>query len=284
MLKDSLKVVKKLILISGIAGFMIFIDLSDVNAATLRAGVSKINITKDNPTGPVNDPIYAKALVLFDGKTKAVIITMDIVYVEDEFIIKIRDRIRNELKIEGNNVMVNASHNHWDNEQVAEDYLDRTVKAVKEASLNMVPVRVGAGSGIEKRITMNRRLILTNGKEWTIRRATPEPEDENVKAIAEPFDPEIGLLRIDKADGKPLAVLYTFADHNYTGVPNRGATAGFPGFASKVIEENLGNGAIALYMQGCAGDVTPVLYKDVNAPGSAGRLHPAKRRDLRRHA
>ena len=87
---------------------------------------------------------------------------------------------------------------------------------------------------------MNRRLLLTNGKEWTIRRATPEPQDNMVKGIADAFDPEIGILRIDRTDGKPLAVLFTFADHNYTGVPNRGATAGFPGFASKVIEENLG--------------------------------------------
>ena len=266
MLKDALKTTKRLFRLTALAAFIVFSDYSVISAPTLKAGVSRISITRDNPTELVNDPLYAKALVLDDGKTKAVIITMDVVYVEDEFLLKIRDRIQNELKIDGNNVMVNASHDHWENDQVAEDYLDRTVRAVKEASQNMVPVKIGAGTGMEKRITMNRRLILTNGKEWTIRRATPEPEDEKVKEIAEPFDPEIGILRIDKTDGKPLAVLYNFAGHVYTGVPNRGATASYPGFASKVIEENLGNGAIALFMQGCGGDVTPVLYKDVNAP------------------
>ena len=240
--------------------------LQEINSAPLRAGVSKINITKDKPTELVHDPLYAKALVLDDGKTKAVIITMDIINISIDDLSEIRARIQNELKINGNNVMINASHNHWVNDQLAEDYVDRTVKAVKEAVQNMVPVKVGGGAGIEKRITMNRRLLLTNGKEWTIRRATPEPQDEMVKGIAEAFDPEIGILRIDKTDGKPLAVLFTFADHNYTGVPNRGATAGFPGFASKVIEENLGNGAVALFMQGAAGDITPILYKDVNAP------------------
>jgi hypothetical protein len=238
----------------------------ETSAAGLKAGVSKVNITKENLTGPVNDSLYAKALVIDDGKTKAVIITMDVVYVEEDFVSGLRERIQKELGINGNNVMVNASHNHWENDQVAEDYLDKTFLAVKKASRNMVPAKLGAGSAIEKRITMNRRLILNNGGVWTIRRATPEPQDDMVKGIAEPFDPEIGILRVDRSDGKPLAVLYTFADHNYTGVPSRATTAGFPGFASKVIESNLGNGAIALFMQGCAGDVTPVLYKDVNAP------------------
>ena len=41
------------------------------------------------------------------------------------------------------------------------------------------------------------------------------------------------------------------------------------GFASRVIEDVLGDGAVALFLQGCAGDVNPVLYKDVNHPRDA---------------
>ncbi len=265
-MKENSCVRKKLMILFALTLTVLLIYSQGVNGASLRAGVSKVNITRDNPTELVNDPLYARALVLDDGNTKAVVITMDIINISFTDLPVIRTRIQNELKINGNNVMINASHNHWVNDQLAEDYIDRTVNAVKEAFLNMVPVRVGGGAGSENRITMNRRLILKNGKEWTIRRATPEPEDEMVEGIAEPFDPEIGILRLDRINGKPLAVLFTFAGHNYTGVPNRGATAGFPGFASKVIEENLGNGAVALFMQGAAGDITPVVYKDVNTP------------------
>lgn len=252
-------------------GFFLTVSLTLLTSYTalgagIRAGVSKTSITRDNPTELVNDPLYARALVLDDGKTKVVIISLDIIEISFTSVDEIKTLIEKELKINRDNVIINVSHNHWVNDQLAEDYLVRAFKAVKEASQKMVPVSIGAGAGIEKRITMNRRLILTNGKEWTIRRATPEPEDDLVSGIAEPFDPEIGILRIDKTDGKPLAVLYTFACHNYTGIPNRQATAGFPGFASKVIEETLGNNAVALYMQGAAGDITPVLYKDVNTP------------------
>ncbi len=265
-MKNELLTGIRIVQTAVISAVMLLFSFQEAASAPLRAGVARVNITKDRPTERVNDPLYAKVLVLDNGTVKAVVITMDIGNITIPAMTEIRNGIQNELKINGNNVMINASHNHWVNDQLAEDYIARTIKGVGEAARKMVPVRVGGGAGIEKRISMNRRLLLTNGKEWTIRRATPEPEDEMVKGIAEPFDPEIGILRIDKTDGSPLAVIYTFANHNYTGVPNRGATAGFPGFASKVIEENLGNGAIALYMQGAAGDITPIVYKDVNAP------------------
>ena len=75
----------------------------------------------------------------------------------------------------------------------------------------------------------NRRLKLKNGKEWTIRHANPLPPDEEVIGIG-PIDPEIGILRLTRKDGKTLAVVYNFACHPYQGVPNKVPTADFPGF------------------------------------------------------
>lgn len=266
IMKKKLLKERKFIYTALIAVALSLLSFQSAECGSLRAGVAKANITKDRPTGLVNDPLFARALVLNDGRNKVVIITMDIVNIPFPAITQIRYGIQNELGIDSNHVIVNASHNHWVNDQLADDYIIRTINMVKEAARKMVPVKVGGGSGNESRITMNRRLTLKNGKEWTIRRATPEPQDEMIKEIAGTFDPEIGILRIDRTDGRPLAVLFTFADHNYTGVPNRGTTAGFPGFASKIIEDDLGNGAIAMFMQGAAGDITPVIYKDVNAP------------------
>lgn len=242
------------------------LSIRKTEAAPLLAGVSKVNITKDNPTELINDPLYVKALVINDGSTQVVFVTMDIINLEPSAIAEIRSHIRKELKVDSENVIFSAAHNHWVKNQLAENYLERTIQAIKEASENMVPVRVGAGTGLEERITMNRRILLNNGKEWTIRRATPDPPEELVKGISNAYDPEIGILRVDRTDGKPLAVLYNFATHPYTGVPNRGVTASLPGFASKIIEDILGDGVVALFTNGAAGDITPVLYKDVNMP------------------
>ncbi len=55
-------------------------------------------------------------------------------------------------------------------------------------------------------------------------------------------------------------------------MPSGGNTADIIGFASQVIEDNLSEGTIALFLQGCGGDINPVLYKDVDHPRNAEPL------------
>src|SRR6185436_13100033 len=53
------------------------------------------------------------------------------------------------------------------------------------------------------------------------------------------------------------------------GVAGGENTADLTGFASRVIEDNLSPGTVALFVQGCAGDINPALYKDVDKPRDA---------------
>ena len=73
---------------------------------------------------------------------------------------------------------------------------------------------------------MNRRLRMKDDTQWTIRRTTPSPKDADVAGLG-PVDPQIGLLRVDTAAGKPLALLYNFACHAYCGTPGGGIGADF---------------------------------------------------------
>jgi hypothetical protein len=239
-------------------------------AASLWAGVARVDIT-DYEAGPVNDPLYVKALVLKDAVTTVAIVTLDAValaeigHIRNDYLATVRTQLQRELQIPPTQVLVNASHCHG---VVCTDVAPRTVQAVREARQNLVPVRVGAGSGHEDRIMENRRLRLKNGKEADVRHAYALPPDEDVVGVG-PVDPQIGVLRLDREDGRTLAVLYTFACHPIQGVPNGGNTADITGFASTVIEDTLGAGATALFLQGCAGDINPVLYKDVDHPRDA---------------
>jgi len=246
------------------------LGLSRAEAGSLRAGAAARNITTDTPTQIIHDPLYAKALVVDDGSTKAVIVSTDLGQASQALVASVRRRVREGLGIDEDNVLVNASHNHYAGGQTAKDLVERIVEAISEAAATMVPVRIGVGTGHEDRITMNRRLRLKNGKHWTIRRANPSPQDSEVAGLG-PLDPEIGILRVDTMAGEPLAVVYNFAGHAYGGVPNGGVTADFPGFASSVIEEAM-DGAVALFLQGAAGDVTPIRYKDFDAPPPTERL------------
>jgi hypothetical protein len=72
--------------------------------------------------------------------------------------------------------------------------------------------------------------------------------------------------------GTPLAVIYNFACHPIQGVPSGANTADITGLASTVIEDNLGGGAMALFLQGCGGDINPVFYKHVDQPRDAVSL------------
>ncbi len=239
----------------------------------LRAGVARVDIT-DYAAGPVNDPLYVKALVLAGGGLTVAIITVDAValgeigHIGNDYLPAVRERLRAELCIEPQNVVVNASHCHG---VVCADVAERTVQAVARASQNMVPVRVGSGTGYERRIMQNRRLRLRDGREADVRHAYPLPPDDEVVGIG-PVDPEIGILRIDRLDGRPLAVVFNFACHPIQGVPGGGNTADISGFACRAIERGLGQDAVALFVQGCAGDINPVLYKDVDRPRDAEPL------------
>lgn len=237
---------------------------------TLTAGVGRVEIT-DHAAGPVNDPSYVKALAVSDGTTTAVIVTVDAVAIgeigriSNTYLPSVRAELRKD-GIAPENILVNASHCH---SVVRGDTDQLTVQAVREAMAAMVPVRVGTGRGHEDRIMENRRLKMKDGSEVDMRRAYSMPNDDDVAAVG-PVDPEIGLLRLDRLDGTPLALLYNFACHPIHGVPSGGNTADFPGFASKAIEQNLGENVMAFFVQGCAGDINPAMYKTVH------QLHDAE--------
>ncbi|MFM7925627.1 MAG: hypothetical protein ACKPJJ_35860, partial [Planctomycetaceae bacterium] len=231
----------------------------------LLAGTGRAEISEKSV--PQNDPLYVKALVLKQGDQTAVLITLDAVsiggigHVPDTWLPAVRQTLQQTLGIPPQSIFANASHCHG---VVCRDVLERTVEAVTAAWKGLQPVQAGAGVGQEVRIMENRRLQLADGSEADVRRAYSMPWDDEVTGIG-PVDPEIGLLQLNRLDGTPLAVVYNFACHPIHGVPAGVSTADFPGYASAVIEETLGHGVLAFFVQGCAGDINPATYKDVSA-------------------
>lgn len=241
--------------------------------AGLSAGIAKVEIT-DRTAGPVNDPCFAKALLLKDGDTVAVLVTIDAVAIGgigrigNGFLATVRNQLEKEAGIPSGNIIVNASHCHG---VIRADTAQLVIELVKAGMKNLVPVRVGTGTGHEDRISENRRLKMKDGSEVDMRRAYSLPRDEDVASVG-PIDPQIGLLRLDREDGSPFAVVYNFACHPIMNPPSKGSSADYPGFASKVIEDALGGGAMAFFIQGCGGDINPLRYKDVSRPADAEPL------------
>src|SRR5688500_3188881 len=133
--------------------------------AELQAGVARVEIT-DRDAGPVNDPSFVKALVLKNGGTVAVIVTVDAVAIGEigrignSYLASVRAQLEKELGVPPTSVLINASHCH---SVVRADTDALTVRAVNEAWKAMVPVKAGAGTGYEDRISENRRLKMKDG-------------------------------------------------------------------------------------------------------------------------
>jgi len=241
--------------------------------SSLRAGTARREITTQDTKRNVIDPLYVKVLLLDDGKKQVAIIAMDALAIggigdlSDDFLPTLRTRIETELHIPASHVLVNASHTHPPGKILRDEgeVIKSTFDAVNEALQNLVPVKIGCGAGMEDRISMNRNLTLKSGKHWTIRHANPCPPDEDVVSVG-PIDPEIGIVRVDRLDGTPLALVYNFAVHLLFADPQASVTANIPGVASKIIEETLGNGALAFFLQGAAGDIIDVGFKDFEKP------------------
>ncbi len=252
-----------------LAAIILCLFIVPLSADEILGGVAKVDITRPGEDAGEN-PLWAKALVLSKGDTHVVIVTVDAVAIaeigsiRDPYLANVRSKLEKSIGVSPESIIVNASHCHG---IVAEDVEARTIAAVTKAWESRVPVKTGVGSGSEDGISINRRLHLKNGKQSDVRHAYALPNDDEVASVG-PIDPEIGILRIDRVDdGLPLALVYNFACHPIMGIPSGGNTADLSGFASNVIEASLGDGnAVALFVQGCGGDINPVLYKSVTRP------------------
>ena len=270
---------------------------------TIRAGVGRVEITcRDSGTWEdlltdkvkrhippdylkqelrISDPLYVRALVLDDGNSPDVTaigartISQDILSDSaDDFVLRLRERIEADLGLPGQNVNVSASHTHQVPRMLVNDdeQIDCALQAIRQAWQNMSPAKVGIGSGREDTLTFNRTMILKDGTDYTVRsfHATMPPDDQ-VQALR-PIDPEIGVLRIDHADGRPLAVLYNFASHLLLGAPDgsQGAiTADHVGVVLSDLEENIGGDVMAFALQGALGDAAEVSQFDTGHPFSS---------------
>src|SRR5690606_23676797 len=139
----------------------------------------------------------------------------------------------------------------------------------RQAKDNMVPVQVGVGSGMAHGLTLNRTIMMKDGTDRSLRH-TPPPSDDEVEGIR-PVDPEIGVLRIDRLDGSPFAVVYNFGVHLSLGGPGGQfgvITGDHIGVTLRYLEEQLG-GAMAMFTQGALGDVVEVLRYEFEVPRMA---------------
>lgn len=239
--------------------------------SSFRAGVGRVTITPPLtaphaswgaqvhvlPDGVESD-LWATALVVDDGKTRAAWIDLDIVIVTTAESDAIRARVGEELGIAPEAVRVSVTHNHagpppspWNWTRQGQEALDGYYALLPELAAGaarlalpaMRPARVLAGSG-ESRVAVNRREARPDGRIVT---------GSNLDGV---IDPHVFVLRIDDLEGGPLASVVGYTMHPTTmGPSNRLISSDWPGYLKRTVETI--TGAPCLFAQGATGNVGP---------------------------
>ena len=235
----------------------------------MKVGVSSRDITPPTRTGladhtrystGVNDPLFAKALVLDDGESVVAIVCLDLVCADVDFCDGLREQIRERTGIE--QTLVNFTHTHsapmvtgtlshgdeafqWEPHELA--WLERLqlaiLEAVEDAYAHRAAVSLRAGRA-PAQIGFNRRLADENGI-VTMR--------VNKDGAVVPW---VNVLQACAEDGRTLAVLFEHACHPV--IVHRASSligADYPGFAVQRIQEELGENVTAIFAQGCGANI-----------------------------
>ena len=252
-------------------------------AAEFRAGVAKVNLepppamamsgyaSRSGVSKGVLDPLQARVLAISDSRRTLALVTLDLIF---PFELPEMERIRAAVRGKVDEVVFHASHTHSGptystNRAAYDDAVARVERAVLAAASALVPARLGSGWGVAY-LGHNRRHILSDGEARMMWR-----NDTRVSTF--PVDPTVGVIRIDRVDGSPLAVLINYACHPVVfGPDNLDYSADYPGEMRNVVERDLGG--MALFLQGAPGDInpdtdkTPIIENAVARMKDSGRI------------
>jgi neutral ceramidase len=214
---------------------------------------------REEPCAGVHDDLFARALVLDNGERTLALVSVDLLAVSEAFTRRVRQSIHARTGIPPEAVMVAATHTHAapvtistffnPGESLDRDYMDRLARAIEasvaEAWEQRAPARVGVGFGRVDGIGVNRR--------------SPDRL---------PVDPEVGIIRVDDAAGRPVAVVVNYACHPTVLGPNNLLASGdFPAYTVARIEERLGPGSFAMFVNGTQGDISTGHSSELSAIG-----------------
>jgi hypothetical protein len=277
-------------------------------AAEFRVGAAQVVITP--PIGApmagyyhsrgsdgVLDDLYAKALVLDDGSTKAVLITLDLISTTRALTEQTRAAVTELTGIPGPQILLTATHAHTGPElsnrgardafneamvgdsQLAANYTDslprRIAESVRLADAARTNAVLSRASGRCDGLAYNRRFFMTDGSvSWN-----PGKQNPDVVLPAGVTDPELTFVLIEPPHiaGQLVPAYATFVNFAMHPDTTGGAriSADFPGALARRMSEYHGAKCVTLFANGTCGNLN---HLDVNwrraqsSPQEANRI------------
>jgi hypothetical protein len=243
-----------------------------------KANVARVDITpavpvrmagyasRTAPSEGVAHPLAAKALALADKNGhKIVFVTGDIIAFRRSFTNRVATRVKTEYGLPREDLAFFAAHNHAgpalpepadpaSSNRTPRTGLENNLAYVRELEDKIVNL-IGAALGKLEPVTLSYGVGRAH---FALNRREPTPKGIKLgKNPAGPTDESVPVLRMVKADGNPLAIVFGYACHNTTLRPDMTKIAAdFAGYAQDRVEA-VYPGAMALFVTGCAGDADP---------------------------
>jgi hypothetical protein len=277
-------------------------------AAGLRAGAARSCITPALGTrmngglGPniarrVHDDLWVRALVLDDGATRLAIAVADTCLLDRPVFDEAKRLLVDDPGLTAENILLACTHTHSAgagcgvhlteaDEPYRRSLPGRIADAVRGAVHHLAPARLGWGSGRVPQHVFCRRLrvkpgvVYTNQLGFTNELAkmnwdSPHPADDEPTG---PVDPEVFVVSVRHADGRPLALLANYSLHYVGDVPAGDVSADYFGMFADRIQELLGADRqdppfVAMMSNGTSGDVNNINPQTgFQSPAPYGRI------------
>jgi neutral ceramidase len=265
-------------------------SIEEDDMGTLKAGMAKVVITppvgtklagyagRTEPSTEVLDNLYAKALTLDDGNEQLALVVCDLIWYGIDMVNETRDIIQKQTGIKPDNVMITCTHTHCGpNLRSAEKtYVDglkfHIAGAVSSAVNTMRGARIGANKG-ECYTSSNRRNPNSPSGPYYLYKY---PEGT--------MDPTVMTLRVEDISGNIIGIMTNYAGHPVGwGSRELGISRDYPGFALEVLEKVWGDDVVAIFMQGCCGNLNLnwIWDKPKESPMPPRRFPPEREPRLR---
>lgn len=247
-----------------------------------KVGAAQVDITPPDGTpmagyyrfravGGVLDPIYAKTIVVEQKGKRAAFVVLDLAGTTRPIVAAARKLIEQQCGLPGDRVMISATHTHTGPQLPRGSMMDDITKAtspagmsyvnalpgliarsVTEASAKLAPAKASATVGKAEGISFNRRVIGKDGQcIWQ-----PAKIDPATERPAGPVDPDLGLLVFDPIAGQsPIASYVNFAMHPTSVGGGLKISADYPGVLARLLRERKGADMIAVFANGCCGNI-----------------------------
>lgn len=234
----------------------------------------------------VDDPLFARCLVLADATEVLAIVVVDSCMVPRKVCDEIKALARKKTGLPANRILISATHTHSapsamnfclgtrQDKAYTDSMIPRVADGIAAAHARLMPARVGWATIDAHEFTNCRRWIRRSDRigndpfgERTIG-AMMHPGYLNpaYTGPAGPIDPELSILSLVSQENEPICILANYSMHYYGA--GGGFSADYYGEFARHLEKELGGGMVGIMSQGTSGDLHWMDYGKPRQRGS----------------